>query len=66
MDRLEKENQPMVTTLRDSLERISTMMETLAATQNQPPPHSPQTLLQRTMISKITYVPICVAPFSAP
>jgi uncharacterized protein involved in exopolysaccharide biosynthesis len=45
MDRLEQENRELceeVTTLRDNYERITAMMKTLVAAQNQPPP-SPQT-----------------------
>lgn len=67
MDRLEQENRELrkeLTTLRDSYERLTAMMETLVATQNQSPP--PQTPLQRTVISKIVSMPISVAQVSAP
>ncbi|XP_050895263.1 uncharacterized protein LOC127101873 [Lathyrus oleraceus] len=67
MDHLEQENRELrkeVTTLRGSYEMLTTMMETLVAAQNQPPP-SPQTSLQRTVISKIVSTPIFMAPVSA-
>lgn len=55
MDCLEKKNRELreeVSILRESLKRLTTMMEALVTSQNQPPP--PQTPLQRTVFSEIT------------
>lgn len=61
MEQLEQENQELmeeVTSLKGSLERLTTIMETLVATQNQPPSEP----IQRTVISKDVSTPISVAP----
>ena len=66
-DRLEQENRELreeVNTLRHNYERLTSMMETLVAAQNQPPP-PPQTPLQRTVIFEIVFMPIPMAPVSA-
>lgn len=55
MDHLEQENRELrkeLTTLREILEILSSMMEALVATHNSPPP--PETPLQRTVIFEIT------------
>lgn len=62
MDCSEQENRELreeVTTLRESFEGLSTMMGTMAATQNQP--HLPsQTSFKRIVISEIISTPISV------
>lgn len=65
MEQLEYENQDLredVTSLKSNLERLTTMMETLVAAQNQP---SLETI-QRTVISEVVSMPISVAPVNAP
>ena len=66
MDQLQQENRELreeVSTLKDSLERLTAMMESMVAAQNQPPPPPPlQTPIQRTVISEIVSTPISVAP----
>ncbi|XP_050876219.1 uncharacterized protein LOC127079911 [Lathyrus oleraceus] len=64
MSQLEQENKELreeVITLKDSLERLTDMMETLVAAQNQSSNNS-QDPLQRTTISKNVSTPIPVAP----
>ena len=64
MDQLKQENRELreeVSTLKDSLERLSAMMESLVAAQNQPP-SPPPSPVQRTIISEIVSVPVSVAP----
>jgi hypothetical protein len=68
MDLLEQESRELreeVTILRDGYERLTAMMEALAAAQNQPPP-APPAPLQRTLISEIISMPISEAPIIAP
>lgn len=67
-DLLEQENRELceeMTTLRDEYERLTSMMEASAATQNQPT-HPPPTPLQRIMISEIVSMLVFMAPVSAP
>ncbi|XP_050896210.1 uncharacterized protein LOC127102938 [Lathyrus oleraceus] len=67
IDHQEKENRELgkeVTTLRENYERLSPMMETLVAAQNQPTP-TPQTPLQRIVISEIVSMPVSMAPVNA-
>ena len=64
MDQLEQENRELreeVTTLKDTMERLSLMVETLIAAQNRP-----TTPLQRTVISEIVSSPIVGVPVNAP
>ena len=64
MDQLEQENRELreeVTTLKDTMERLSLMVETLTAAQNRP-----STPLQRTVISEIVSSPIVGVPVNAP
>ena len=64
MDQLEQENRELreeVTTLKDTMERLSLMVETLTAAQNRL-----TTPLQRTVISKIVSSPIVGVPVNAP
>lgn len=65
MEQLEQENQEHreeVASLKGNLKRLTTMMETLVAAQNQPPLEP----IQRTVISEVVSTPISVAPVSAP
>ena len=64
MDQLEQENRELreeVNTLKDTMERLSLMVETLTAAQNRP-----STPLQRTVISEIVSSPIVGVPVNAP
>lgn len=67
MDQLEQENQELreeVNTLKETMERLSNMMEALVAAQNQPSSNSQETI-QRTVISEIVSTLVSVAPLSA-
>ena len=64
MDQLEQENRELreeVTTLKDTMERLSLMVETLTVAQNRS-----STLFQRTVISEIISSPIVGVPVNAP
>ena len=64
MEQLEQENRELreeVTTLKDTMERLSLMVETLTAAQNRP-----STPLQRTVISEIVPSPIVGVPVNVP
>ena len=64
MDQVEQENRELreeVTTLKDTMERLSLMVETLTAAQNQP-----STPVQRTVITEIVSSPIVGVPVNAP
>lgn len=65
MEQLEQENQEImeeVTSLKGSLERLTKMMETLVAAQNQPPLEP----IQRIVISEVVSTPIFVAHVHTP
>ena len=64
MDQLEQENRELreeVTNLKDIMEKLNLMVETLTAAQNRP-----STPLQRTVISEIVSSPIVGVPVNVP
>ena len=65
MEGLEQENAELreeVATLRDTLERLNSMIETMASAQNQPSQEEPQ----MTVISEIVSMPVCEVPTTDP
>ena len=65
MEGLEQENAELreeVATLRDTLERLNSMIETMASAQNRPSQEEPQ----MTVISEIVSTPVCEVPTTDP